>query len=374
MLYLLLLPCILLHTAFSGCRVLASLFALYLGASPFTVGVIISLLGLVPMIFSLSAGRLIDRIGVRGPMLVGTCMVIAGLLLAVAVPRLEILFLVTPLVGSGFVLFHIAVNHTAGVTSRHQDRAKNFSLLALTFSTSGFLGPSIAGFAIDWIGYRHTFLLFAGSAILTLIVLVTKKFEAPKHQPAQSHGAPRRFTDLLREPTMRRVFIVSSALAIAWDLFVFLVPIHGSNIGLSASQIGLILGAFGIAIFVVRLMLPWVVHRLSEWQMLIVAMLATAIMFLMFPLVHNVPLLLLLAFVLGIGLGGAQPMVMTLLFTHAPPGRGAEAVGMRTVLINFSQTGIPLLFGTLGAAIGMTPVFWTMAVALAGTGYWLRRR
>ncbi len=373
MLYLFLLPSILLHTAFGGCRVLAPLFALHLGASAFTVGIIMSLLGLLPMIFSISAGRLIDRIGVRGPMLAGTCTVIAGLLLAVAVPRLEILFLVTPLVGSGFVLFHIAVNHAAGVISRSEDRAKNFALLALTFSTSGFLGPLIAGFAIDWIGYRHTFLLLAGSATLTLIVLLVKKLDTPKREPAQTHGKPQHFTDLLRDPTMRRVFIISSSLAIAWDLFVFVVPIHGSRIGLTASQIGLILGAFGVAIFVVRLMLPLFVHRLSEWQMLITAMMATGITFFVFPLVHTMPVLLFFAFFLGFGLGGAQPMIMMLLFTHSPSGRGAEAVGVRTLLLNVSQTGMPLLFGTLGAAMGMTPVFWTMALALAGTGYWLRK-
>jgi MFS family permease len=374
MLYLFLLPCILLHTAFGGCRVLAPLFALHLGASAFTVGIIMSLLGLLPMIFSISAGRWIDRIGVRKPMLLGTFTVTAGLLLAVAVPRLEILFLVSPLVGSGFVLFHIAVNHAAGTISLPQDRAKNFSLLALTFSASGFLGPMIAGFAIDWIGYRHTFLLLATSAILTLIVLLVKKLDTPKREPAETRGVPHHFTDLLRDHTMRRVFIVSSSLAIAWDLFVFVVPIHGSRIGLTASQIGLILGAFGVAIFVLRLILPWFVHRVSAWQMLTTAMMATGITFFVFPLVHSMPVLIFLAFILGVGLGGAQPMIMTLLFTHAPAGRGAEAVGVRTLLLNVSQTGMPLVFGTLGAAMGMTPVFWTMAFALAGTGYWLRKR
>jgi hypothetical protein len=32
------------------------------------------------------------------------------------------------------------------------------------------------------------------------------------------------------------------------------------------------------------------------------------------------------------------------------------------------------VFGSLGAALGMTPVFWTMAVALVTGGYYARRR
>ena len=39
-------------------------------------------------------------------------------------------------------------------------------------------------------------------------------------------------------------------------------------------------------------------------------------------------------------------------------------VGVRTFLLNLTQAGIPLLFGVVGATLGMTPVFWAMAAAL----------
>ena len=144
-------------------------------------------------------------------------------------------------------------------------------------------------------------------------------------------------------------------------------------IGLSASQIGLLLGAFGIAVFVVRLLLPLFVHRTTEWQMLIFAMVVTGTGFILFPLVDTVPVLMLISFILGVGFGGAQPVIMSLLYTHAPPGRGGEAVAVRTLLINFSQAGMPLLFGALGAVLGMTPVFWTMGAVLAGSAWVLRK-
>ena len=35
-------------------------------------------------------------------------------------------------------------------------------------------------------------------------------------------------------------------------------------------------------------------------------------------------------------------MIMTLLYNKAPQGRGAEAIGVRTFLINISQSAIPL--------------------------------
>jgi MFS family permease len=81
-------------------------------------------------------------------------------------------------------------------------------------------------------------------------------------------------------------------------------------------------------------------------------------------------LLLALAFVLGLGLGMAQPMVMSLLYSTAPAGRVGEAVGMRTNLVNLSQTAMPVGFGALGSALGVAPMFWAMALALgAGAAF-----
>lgn len=372
-LHLIALLTVLLHLAFAGARITLSLFALKLGASPLTVGLIMSLLAIVPMLFAVSWGRYVDRAGVRGPMLAGSAAVLAAMLLAFAVPRLETLFVVSVLAGSGFILFHICVNQAVGLIGRPEDHARNFSLLALAFSTANVIGPTVAGFAIDWIGHRYTFLLLGSTALTALVVLAAKTIETPRHKPTHKPGEKRRLTDLLRIPALRRVFVVSGVLSMAWDLFAFVMPIHCSRLGLSASTIGLILGCFGGAVFIVRLILPLLIPRVSEWRMLIGAMFVTGMAIAVIPLIEGVPLLMGLAFVLGMGLGGAQPMIMALLYNQAPPGRGAEAIGVRTLLLNASQAGIPLLFGALGAVLGMAPVFWTMALTLLAGGYYARK-
>ena len=92
-----------------------------------------------------------------------------------------------------------------------------------------------------------------------------------------------------------------------------------------------------------------------------------------FPLIESVSLLMTVAFVLGLAIGGTQPMIMSLLYNTAPPGRGGEVVGVRTFLLNVTQSGIPLLFGIVGSTMGMTPVFWTMAVVLLLGGAYTSR-
>jgi MFS family permease len=107
--------------------------------------------------------------------------------------------------------------------------------------------------------------------------------------------------------------------------------------------------------------------------MLIAAMLLSGTTLMLFPLVSGVPLLMALSFLLGVGLGGTQPFVMALIYDKAPPGRGAEVLSVRTWIINFSQTSVPLASGALGAALGMLPVFWAMGASLLVAGWFAAR-
>jgi MFS family permease len=96
--------------------------------------------------------------------------------------------------------------------------------------------------------------------------------------------------------------------------------------------------------------------------------------FSIFPLVEQEPLLMLLGFGLGLGLGMTQPLLLSLLYAATPEGRSGEAVGIRTGILSLCQTAMPLFFGAIGAALGMAPVFWSMALVLAGGVAFTRSR
>lgn len=361
------------HSVFNGSRMLVSLYAIHLHASPVTVGALMSFYALLPMVFAVSAGRLVDRVGARWPMLGASVALALGTLLPFVWPRLETLYLTSTLIGTGFMVFHVAVNQVVGALGRPEDRAANFSWLALGFSVSGSLGPLMTGFAIDSIGHARTFLLLFLFPLLPLVVLWFNRPALPQAKERKAGAGKPRVMDLLRSRELRRVFIASGLLSMGWDLYTFVIPIYGSRIGLSASTIGVIMGTFAIATFAVRLVMPLLVRRVKEWHTITAALLITAGTYSLFPFFTSVPLLMALSFVLGIGLGCAQPMVMALLYNSSPPGRQGEAVGVRTTVMNASHTVLPLAFGALGAALGMGPVFWSMA-ALMGAGAWLVNR
>jgi predicted MFS family arabinose efflux permease len=153
-------------------------------------------------------------------------------------------------------------------------------------------------------------------------------------------------------------------------MYTFVIPIYGSQIGLSATTIGVVMSSFALATFVVRLFMPALSRRLSEWTVVCTALVVAGTAYALFPLAKQAPLLMALSFLLGLGLGCAQPMIMAALYAASPPGRQGEAVGVRTTMINASSTFMPLAFGALGTALGVGPILWTMAGALL-IGGWL---
>jgi MFS family permease len=74
------------------------------------------------------------------------------------------------------------------------------------------------------------------------------------------------------------------------------------------------------------------------------------------------------AFLLGLGLGAAQPNVMSLVHSRSPQGRVGEALGLRSTIIHSSQVVLPLVFGAFGSVVGVGALFWTMATLVCSGG------
>jgi len=361
------------HSVLTGSRVIVSLSALSTGASAFTVGVLVSLYSVLPMLFSVAAGRLSDRIGTRRPLGLGAAVITVGAALPVAFPGLPALYASASLLGVGFMAVQIAAQNATGAIGGPEARARNFSMFALGFSLSSFVGPLVAGFVIDHFGFRAAFAAFALVPIVPLAILAKGGFAAEeRHSPAGTahHGGVRA---LLRHRTLRRIFAINALLAMGWDLHSIFVPIYGTRIGLSASKIGLVLSSFAAATFAVRLMTPVIARRLTEQQVLTAALFVAGAVYLVFPFFTTLAGLLPLSFVLGFGLGSGQPMVLSLLHTHAPPGRTGEAAGVRMSLINTMSVAVPLTFGAIGASVGIGPVFWLVGASLVTGGFLARR-
>lgn len=354
-----------LHATMAGARLAAPLLALRAGYSEAAVGVLLALFALTQVFLALPAGRYADRHGLRRPFGFAVIAATLGAGLAAAFPVFPVLCLAALLTGGAAGAAAIALQRHVGRAAEGATQLKQvFSWLAIGPAFSNFLGPFAAGIAIDTGGFSLAFLLMA------VLPLVAWHFVRHVHElppvvvpPGERH---RPAWDLLREPMFRRLLLVNWLLSSCWDVHTFVVPVLGHERGLSASVIGTILGAFAVAAVAVRIVLPVYAARLHEWAVITAAMASTALLFLVYPLLHAPLAMGACSVLLGIALGTVQPMIMSTLHQITPEHRHGQAVGLRLMAINASSVAMPILFGAAGATIGIAGVFWAVAALVAG--------
>lgn len=359
------------HAAFIGSKVVISLLALELGASQLMIGALISCYAIAPLTLGVYCGRLADTIGMRLPMLFGAAVIGIAMLVGYLWQTLTALFAVAALVGIGFVFFIVSVQNLVGVMPGN--RARNYSILTIGYSVSNFTGPLVAGYMIEYGGHAQAFLVLACFTLLPLCVLALRADLTRTIVPKAAAGQRDAF-DLLRVPALRRQIVISGLLMAAWELYVFYVPIYGHSIGLPASSIGVILGIFAVATFLVRFALPIVSAHLRSEHILAASTVLAAIVCALFPLFTHAHTLMAASFLLGVGLGCGQPLSMTLSFERSPAGRSGEVAGLRTIATNAARVLVPLLSGVLGTAFGTGAVFWLNAANLAAISYMAARK
>ncbi|HEV7802480.1 MAG TPA: MFS transporter [Burkholderiales bacterium] len=349
-----------------GYRIAATLFAIDLGAGPLQTGILFALWGLFPFLLSIYAGRLADRFDNRLLMYYGLAGFTVSLALPAVFPALAVLYLSAALGGFTSMLFVVAAQNMVGVLSSAETRTRYFSYYALAESSAAIAGPVMVGLSIDAFRYPATFLLLALINAACLVILYARRNQIPNTVKQGEKPPARNARDLLALPALRNALLANGVVMAGLDLFNLYMPMYTHGLGFSATTIGLIMGAFGVAAFVTRLAIPPVTARWGEHAMIAGALALSAVAFIAVPLTHHPVLLGVASFVLGLGLGCGQPLSMILAFNAAPPGRSAEAIAMRLAVSYGAHIVIPPVFGAVGAAMGLAPIFWTCAVLLGG--------
>lgn len=366
---------VLSQVGFSGSRVALSLYALELGANQFTVGVMIGLYALCPMLLSIVIGKFSDRAAPRLPVIIGSVTMLAGMLLPPLSGGLITLGIAAFVLGFSHQIFSIPIEALVGGIDGPEKRARNYAVITMGWSFANVLGPLIAGFSIDYIGHVQVFLVLAAFVASPLVILWFRPNLLPKEVSKHASTVPRggSVLDLWRIRPLRITIIASGVVGSAQDLFQFYLPVYGHGIGLSASAIGTILSMVAAAAFVIRGVIPFLVKKLTEAEILTAAVFIAALAFVLLPFFVNAYALATIAFALGLGVGSAMPMTMSLLYVLSPPGRIAEAIGLHKTVRNTTHLVVPMIFGSIGAAFGYATVFLSNAAVLAASGLLMRK-
>jgi predicted MFS family arabinose efflux permease len=206
-----------------------------------------------------------------------------------------------------------------------------------------------------------------------LLVLALARRKLPQVTAVSAPGSLP-WLALLRDPGLRAALTVSVLGPASYEVFLFVMPLQGTRIGLSASTIGSILGASAVAIFMVRLLMPALVRWLREWSMMAAVFVLLSASYLLLAVVTQTWILFMIGILMGIAQGIGQPVLMSMYFAASPDGRKGEAAGLRGVLQNAFSTFSPVFMGGLGTLLGIGPVLVAASCVCAWAAWYSRRR
>ena len=353
------------HTAYKGSKMLISLYAIDLGATPLTIGILYALYSFFSLFLALYAGRVSDRLGPRLPMLLGSLALGCGLVLPYLWHGLAALFVSATLIGTLYIFYTVSAQHLIGAFGAGHQRTRNYATFSLGVALTALLGPTVTGFLIDSAGHQSTYLVLALFSLGPIVFLLFFARGLPR-LAEDGKRSGQRTMDLVRNLPLRRAFIAAGIIETGGELYNFYMPIYGHSIGLSASLIGIVIGTYAVGVLITRLVMTALVRRSSEEAVLCGSLALAAAACVLFPFVTNVYMLAVISFVLGVGLGCCGPLSMVITYNRAPEGRSGEAMGLRQSFNKFTEVLVPLIFGTLGSAFGLGPAFWMDAVLLGG--------
>ena len=252
------------------------LYAHELGADRFQVGALFSVATLAAALLSMPSGVLIDRFGTR-TLLVLSIFVSAGSQVAmVFTASVAPLFLWQIVGGLGVGAQQAALFSaiTALVPSGRLGRAMGW----LTFSMQAgfFIGPSIAGLALQWIDLRTD---IAVTSVMLVLAVPGALAASSAPQSRQKLSLIKPLRALVRQRSFAPVIIGLVASTLAWGTVGAFLPIFGKeSLHLPSSQIGLMLSLQAVANGLARLPGGRLVDRAKQrWPIVFVGVMVWAV-------------------------------------------------------------------------------------------------
>ncbi|MFL6095739.1 MAG: MFS transporter [Blastococcus sp.] len=349
--------------------------AIEVGVSPAWLGALTASFAVVPLVLAVPSGQATDRFGERRVMLAGAVlMTLSGVVFALERGGAAGLVVGSVVLGTGHLLSVVgqqaAVANTAG--PGRFDTAFGY----YTFAAS--LGQAIGPALITLLGgsgeLPDTAPIFLAAAGLGVLLLATTAFlRVPAGDRATADASSRGMGSLLRLPGLLRALLVSCVVLAAVDITLVYLPALGTDRGLAAGAVGLLLTLRAVASMTSRLFLGRLVGVVGRRRLMVVSVALSAVS--MAVVAVPLPPLALGALVvlMGLGLGVGQPLTMSWLAEVAPAGQRGRAMSLRLTGNRLGQVLIPSTVGLVAAGVGAAGVLAATAAALAAVGVAARR-
>lgn len=330
---------------------------------------------LVPLILAVPSGQAADRFGERRVMISGAVLtVVATLIFAMLASNVWWLLAACVCLGTGHL--GCVVSQQALVANRAMPKRYDTAFGHYSFAAAAgqAIGPVVIVLFSDGLAIPDTGAIFNCCAAMSLALLASSLF-APRRPPKSTRPTPARgsFRQLLRRPGLLTAVTVSSIVRAAVDISLIYLPVLGTERGIAAGMVGVLLAIRPAASMVSRFFLGSLSALLGWTRLLTGSIGIAAVSMALLALPGPIWLLITAVAALGLGLGCGQPLTMSWLAEAAPAGLRGRAMSLRLTGNRMGQVVIPSLAGTLAVSAGVVGVFGVAAFGLASVGLVSRR-
>lgn len=359
-------PAIVAHfVAYGSFMLVTPLYALHLGASTATIGAIVSLGFLLPLVLALPAGAALPRIGIRPPLLGGPALVALGAACPLLGAGLGPLALAEVLVGLGHLAIVLAGQMAVSTLGSAADGEANFGAYGASVAAGQMVGPMLAGAVGDAVGVRAAFgITLAAGLVAGAILLLGRRALVLGTLPSGRRSSPPLLAPV-RSPALRYAMAVSALMVLARTAHSTYLPIFLARHGFRSASIGALVALLALVTVLVRPLLPTV----SAWvggrgRSVVGALVLTLLGIAGMALAPTWPSLTAMTLLLGTGVGLGQPLSMVLASASSNAGGRGLALGYRLTVNRLTQLVTPALLGVVASALGVGTVFLVSAGAI----------
>jgi MFS family permease len=348
--------------------------ALENGASGYQIGLIASIYALVPLVIAVQMGRWVGRIG-EVPLLLTGCISFIALGLAFAfLNNIIAIAAATALAGIAHLSNVAASQAMVASRSPHELQDQNFGYFSFSTSMGHTFGPMLGGIIAGSSGVlpRSSTSAFVFASILALLAMVPfflfKGLKEVRSQEERDAAGSIRARDVIKRPGIKPAIWTSLAVASTNDVLVVILPLVGTELGISPVVIGAILSIRSASAMVSRFSLGRLTKRFGSANVMNFSIIISAIFLFASAYASTAVTLGVVMAMIGFLLGIGQPLTMSIVSKKTPIEERAMAISIRLFGNRLGQFLVPLGAGALAAPFGAGAVFVGLAALIASAG------
>ena len=277
------------------------------------------------------------------------------------------------------LVFLSSLCNTPGVTARRAllpdlatmaglglERAN--SIYQIINNLSAFVGPPLAGILIATIGTNNVMWIDAITFFISALIISIWVVQTESHQPVRTPG---RYLDELKQGlqfvinnhAMRAIVTVITFTALLdAPIFMVVLPVYANKILNSATDLGLIVGAFGGSAVLGALFFGMLGHKLPRRIVLLTSLMLSTIPLWIIAQLPTLSVVIGAMIVVGLAAGPFNPLLMTILQEQTPAEMRGRIFAM---IIALSQVVAPLGAAIAGYLLSQFGISNTLYVIVA---------